>query len=264
MVHRGKIFTRLLIAVALLFLIPASHAQEGEADTPDLLDSRHRIDMAAVFFDSEESDSLIGLFGYTYNLGPKSNLGFEISYLDSNFDENGGSGFGDMSATWSWVPFVPISAGPWVPKRVGSGISILLPTGNTSDGRSLDTTIITPFLGLVVPISDSTFSILPSLSYSYSTDTSVFGEDIRIGIADVGLNWVSDKNLWADFSISYIKDYEGHDTHSNIRISLGTVFSNGLGLSVMVTDLEFFVPGSLPGSEARFEQEYSINLHYNF
>jgi len=83
-----------------------------------------------------------------------------ISYLDARLDKAGGRGIGDTSFVFSWAPTVPITVGPWVPRKLGSGVAVILPTGKASDARSLDATVLAPFLGLVYPVTESALQFL--------------------------------------------------------------------------------------------------------
>jgi hypothetical protein len=73
-----------------------------------------------------------------------------VPYLDPDVASGGNRGFGDLGIAWSYVPFLSISANPWIPRTVGSGIGVIVPTGDPDDGRSLGAVIVNPFLGLVV------------------------------------------------------------------------------------------------------------------
>jgi hypothetical protein len=125
---------RAILLCALAFNLQAQDADHQDG-TELAASTRHRIDLSALYLESEVFDSVIGLFDYAYNLTPKSNIALEFTYLDSDFGRSGGSGVGDSVITYSYEPRVGLSIHPWVPKKVGSGISLVLPTGNVKDGR---------------------------------------------------------------------------------------------------------------------------------
>ena len=245
-----------------LSLEPCVAQDESEQDSAEI-QSRHRLDLTLTYLDSFLDDSLAGSFGYTYSLTTNTNLSGSISYLDSRFDQEGGSGFGDTSLTFSWAPGVPISADPWVPDQIGTGLSIIIATGNPSDGRSLDATVITPFLGLVFPVTES-FFLYPSLAYTRSIDHLVTGTDLNIGIADLGIGWVSSKGLWVNVYAALVRDFEIDESYLNTAISVGMVFTENWGASVDWNNTDYFVPGTVPGLAGNIEHEISLSLHYNF
>jgi len=224
---------------------------------------RNRIDFTTVYFDTVDTDRFTGIFDYTRNLSPSSNLGVRATYLDSRFGMSGGTGWGDTTVTYSYLPRSQMSVGPWIPRIVGSGISISLPTGNENQGRGLGGTIVTPFIGTRVPLSDS-ISIAPTLAYAYSTDQIITGKDVRVALLDLGLTWVGKSGWWASLFVGYIKDYESNNTSTGGRLSFGKVFASRWGFSVHLIDLESFRPGLLPPQDNQFDQIYELSLQYGF
>jgi hypothetical protein len=87
----------------------------------------------------------------------------------------------------------------------------MLPTGNEKQGRGLGSTIVTPFVGTVFPITE-TFSIVPNLLYAYSLDRIFTGNDVRIGLLDLGLSLVRNSGWWVNFYFGYIYDFETDNT----------------------------------------------------
>ena len=223
----------------------------------------NRVDFTSVYADNPQADSFIGLFNYTRNLSSNSNLGLQASYLDARFGKDGGTGFGDTTLTYSYLPNAKMSVAPWLGRIVGSGVSVTLSTGDESEGRGLGTTIVTPFLGTLISITER-LSFAPTLLYAYSLNQSVTGRDIRIALLDMGLTWVGRSAWWANISIGYLKDYESDNTSFGGRLSAGKQFANGLGLSVHAIDMEQFRPGLLPPEELEFRQVYEIKLSYSF
>ena len=141
----------------LLFLAGSCVAQEDSDPLKPVMEARHRLDFSLVYLDSIIDDSLNAQFAYSYSMTPRTNVSVAISYLDARLDKAGGSGIGDTNFVFSWAPTMPITVGPWVPRKVGSGIGVILPTGDASDFRSLDATVLMPFLGLVYPVTESFF-----------------------------------------------------------------------------------------------------------
>lgn len=255
-----------LVGVFLIWTLAFNlHAQDDDGQAGSALPSatvtRHRIDLSALYLDSEKFDSVIGLFDYAYNLTPKSNIALEFVYLDSNIGRDGGSGIGDTSITYSYEPTVGLSIKPWVPKKVGSGISFVLPTGNAKDGRSLDSVLVNPFIGGVLFLTDS-FVLTPLLSYSYSLDPIITGKNVRFLTAELGMVWKGKNELWIGFYPSYIRDFEVNISHVNLRLSVGKMFSSSWGGSIEFADLEAFEPGAIPGAEDLFDQTVKVSVHF--
>jgi hypothetical protein len=238
-------------------------AQDENEQTDEILASRHRLDFSLSYLSTFLDDSLSAEFAYTYSLTANTNVSGSISYLDSRLNLGGGSGFGDTSLTFSWAPTVPISAAPWVPRQAGTGLSLILPTGNPADGRSMDATVITPFLGLVYPVTDS-FVLYPTLAYTWSVDKIVTGDKLSIGVADLGIGWISSKGFWVTIYAALVRDFEIDESYINTAISVGMVFSNNWGASIDFNNTDYFIPGTVPGFAGQIDHETSLNLHYNF
>lgn len=253
----------LALAVFFLYLTSSHELLGSDKNSGDNSKPANRLDFTSVFFDSLDTDKLTGIFGYTRNLSPKSNLSLRVAYLDSQFGLSGGSGIGDTTATWSYLPNLEITVGPWVPRIVGSGISVTLPTGDEKQGRGLGSTIITPFVGTVVPITD-TLSFTPTLAYAYSVDAIITGKNVRIGLLDIGLTMVRKSGWWASLYIGYVNDFVANNTSFGTRLSAGKAFSSGWGLSAHYIDLENFIPGVVPIDKSRFNQLYELTVSYRF
>ena len=131
------------VAFACFLCLSAGNcfAQDDSDSSAELKVSRHRLDFSLNYMKAVIDDSLGLSLGYAYNLTPKTNISASVTYLDSRIDKDGGSGIGDTSLAFSWTPAVNLSVAPWVPKRIGTGLGVLLPTGDAADGRSLKATV---------------------------------------------------------------------------------------------------------------------------
>ena len=236
----------------------AATSDTGEKSTPV-----NRLDFTYAAFDSDSLDKLTGFFSYTRSLSSKSNLNLRVAYLESRFGVSGGTGFGDTTLTWSYLPNFELSVGPWVPRIVGSGVSVLLPTGNEKQGRGLGSAIVTPFVGTVIPVSE-TLSIAPNLLYAYSIDPIFTGNDVRVGLLDLGLLLVRNSGWWVNFYLGYIHDFEADNTSFGNRLSFGKKLSNGLGLSAHYIDYESFTPGVAPIATQQYNRLYELTISYSF
>jgi hypothetical protein len=248
----------ILLCLALSTQLMAANSDSDEKSTPV-----NRLEFTYAAFDSSSLDKLTTFFGYTRNLSSKSNLNLRLSYLESRFGLSEGTGIGDSTVTWSYLPNFKLSAGPWVPRIVGSGVSVMLPTGNEKQGRGLGSTIVTPFVGTVIPVTE-TLSIVPNLLYAYSIDPIFTGNDVRVGLLDLGLSLVRNSGWWVNFYLGYIYDFEADNTSFGNRLSFGKRLSNGLGLSAHYIDYESFVPGAAPIATQQYNRLYEITISYSF
>lgn len=247
----------------LLVAVTALWTGSAPAEDDDALTVRHRLDLGLSFLESQDFDSLIGLFSYTYNATPRSNISVTMPYLDSDFGTTSGTGIGDTEVVYTWSPSVELSVAPWVPKTAGTGLAVVLPTGGSSGERGLDSFILAPFLGLAIKTSDH-FYINPSLIAAISLDKTVTGKHVRLGVAELRFAWLSGSGLWAAVYPVYVKDFEAGTTHSNLGVELGKIAPSGLGVSLKYDFLEHFNPGLIPSDGNRFDRAISVNLNLVF
>jgi hypothetical protein len=251
-------FGVLSLCLALSSQLLASESGSDEKSAPV-----NRLDFTYAAFDSVSLDRLTGFLGYTRSLSSRSNLNLRVAYVESRFGLSGGTGLGDTTVTWSYLPNFELSVGPWVPRIVGSGVSVMLPTGDESQGRGLGSAIITPFVGTVIPVTD-TFSIAPNLLYAYSIDPIFTGNDVRVGLLDLGLSVVRNSGWWVNFYFGYIYDFEAANNSFGNRLSVGKRLSNGLGLSAHYIDYESFIPGVAPTTAQQYNRLYELTVSYSF
>jgi hypothetical protein len=224
---------------------------------------RHRIDITGVFVDGAANESLSGLFAYAYSVTDNSNLTLTVPYLDPELDKGGDSGFGDVVAAYSIVPSMTISVNPWVPRTIGSGLAVLMPTGDVSEGRSLDSWVLYPFLGLVQPVSER-FFIAPQIGYVYSLDSTVAETDLRLVTAELGFSYVAFNGFWTSYFSQFVRDLETDDWADNHRISIGKKLSRTFGVSLDYIYLERFNFGSDVPAEEGFDEQFEVNIHFTF
>jgi hypothetical protein len=257
-----------IVAAVSVFVFSERCIAEDEAANQVTNDSardeaRHRIDLGALFLDEISSDAFNAIVGYTYSFSSNANISVTVPYVDPNRATSGDSGFGDTIVAVSFVPSVKLGANPWVPRTVGSGVAVLAPTGRAEEGRSLDSWVVAPYLGLVLPLADRIF-FAPQLGYVHSLDSTAADTDLRIAFAELGLGYVSLKGFWTSYFPSFSFDLESDSWAVNHRLAIGKMFSRNLGLSADYTFIERFNFGSdLPG-ESGFDQQIEISFHFAF
>ena len=263
----GSIFASVLLFLVIYPLKTHANEKENFGDLGSFGHSEngfhpgHRIDVSGIIFDSDSADTLAWVFAYTYDLAESINVSVTIDYLDIDFGSTGSRGFGDSLLSISWTPFTRISANPWVPRNVGTGMDLLIPTGDANEGRSLDTYVIGPYLGFVYPVS-AHFTIAPNLSYYHSLDEDPFGLDIRTLSANVDLTYVCCSNFWISYTPELFRDTVTNDTGYNHSFVMGKMFSDHFGVSGGYDFLERARPsGFLSG---QFDDQLRISLHVTF
>jgi hypothetical protein len=265
--HRRHQVPGMLIAAITCFTFSQSVVADDVEDS-DSKDSaanviRHRIDIGAVFLDSISADSINGILSYTYNLTNNTNINVTVPYLDPDTATGSNSGFGDTAFALSFVPLVKVGVNPWVPRTVGTGIAVLAPTGKADEGRSLDTWVISPYVGLVIPLTDQ-FFFSPQLGYLHSLDKTIADVDIRMIYAEVGFSYVSLKGFWASYFPNFAFDLESDKWAIDHRLAIGKMVTMNVGFSVDFVFVERFNFGSdIPGAQG-FDKQVELNVHFSY
>jgi hypothetical protein len=262
--RRHQTFGVLVIAVALSVFgqrVVADDKADSESEESAAAVARHRFDISAVFLGGVNGDSINGILGYTYNMTSNSNFSVAIPYLDPDTATGSNSGLGDTVFSFSFVPLVEVSANPWVPRAVGTGISIIAPTGNANEGRSFDTWLFTPYVGLVIPLTDQ-FFFAPQLGYVHSLDRTVAGTHLRLAFAEIGVAYVSVEGFWASYFPRFAFDLERDDWAIDHRLSLGKMVTEKFGLSIDYVFVERFNFGSEIPNATGFDSQIELNVHF--
>jgi hypothetical protein len=264
--QRQQLIGILIVAIACSSFcrsVFADNVEDSESDSSITSDIRHRIDIGTIHLDSISTDSLSGLIGYTYNITSNTNFNVTVPYLDPDTATGSNSGFGDTVLSLSFLPLVKVSANPWVPRTVGTGVSILAPTGNAKEGRSLDSWVVTPFVGLVIPLNDH-FFLAPQLGYVHSLDKTAAGVDLRLGFAEMGFAYVSDRGFWTSYFPRFVFDFERDGWAIDHRLAIGKMVTENFGFSVDFALIERFNFGSETPNAKGFDNLTQLSVHFAY
>jgi len=266
-----ELHQKLLLVVHVCVLagfanLALADTNSGSAITGEIVEPeapRNRIDITALYLNTSNLDSATAVFGYTRDLASNMSFTLQTTYLDSNIHGRGGAGFGDSSLTFSYVPNLSVVNSAWLPSRVGTGLSVLLPTGNANERRGFDTTIVTPFTGMVYPVRKK-FLILPSLAYAHSFGTPVTGKNIRVGLLELGISYVSPKKFWVGAYPGILHNFEDGRNYTNIRLAVGAQITDRIGLSFDWSETEQINFNFTPGTQAQYTGLWNVNLYFQF
>jgi hypothetical protein len=237
--------------------------ESSKPDEAEAFESRHRLDIGATFLDTLSVDSLNGIVGYTYNLTSKSNLNVSIPHLDPDTGTSNDSGFGDVVVAFSYAPTTTITAHPWVPRTVGTGLAVLAPTGDSEKGLSLGAWVVSPFVGLVVPLSDR-FFFAPQLGYLHSFGKTADNTELRLAFAEVGVGFVAINGFWSSYFPRITRDLETNDWAVNHRFAVGKMLTERIGVSFDYSLVERFNFGSNLPAESGHDKQMELSAHFAF
>lgn len=161
-----------------------------------------------------------------------------LALVGSDISNAEGSGVGDTRLQYSWVPSATITAGAWVPKTLGMGFGLIVPTGDAAKGTGADRWVAIPTLGWVFLIGER-FSILPSLQYFHSFGEGSAGEDFSSANLELGFLYVWGSRFWINFTPSVFRDFEPiGDTNVDLLLTFGMQFSKVVGASLTLGNIE--------------------------
>jgi hypothetical protein len=261
-----RILQRFSLSLALCVVTASNSVQSEESlvtSEEGERGPRHRIDITGVYLDNNSSDSVTGAIAYTYNLTDNSNLNLTVPYIDPDLDSGGDSGFGDLLLSYSISPFTRVGTHPWVPRTVGSGFAVSVPTGNADEGRSLDTWVLYPYLGVVLPVTER-FFFAPQLGYQHSLGATASDVDLRLMIVETGLGFVAFNGFWISYFPRFVRDLESDEWAIDQRLSIGKMLSRRFGISLDYVAVDRFNFGEDLPAESGHDSLFEANIHFNF
>jgi len=247
-------------AIVSLLLVCDLAADEGSTDSGEETSPKHRIDFGLQWYDAAEGNSATGSLSYSWV--PLDHHAFAATLLlvGSDLSNAKGSGVGDTRLQYSWVPSANLTASAWVPKTLGMGFGLIVPTGDAAKGTGADRWVAIPTLGWVFLIGER-FSILPSLQYLHSFNEGSAGEDVSTANLELGFLYVWGSRFWIKYTPSYFRDFQPvDDTNLDHFLLFGMQFSRVLGASLTLGNIER--PPNQDPSLARDSDSFAeITLH---
>jgi hypothetical protein len=256
----SKIAFWLGCVVVSLFLVSDAVADEGSTASGQPSSPRHRVDFGVQWYDAAEGEIVIGSLNYSWVPLDHHAFAATILLVGSDLSNANGSGVGDTRLQYSWVPSATLTADAWVPKTLGMGFGLIVPTGDAAKGTGADRWIAIPTLGWVFLIGER-FSILPSLQYLHSFREASAADDISTANLELGFLYVWSSGFWIQYTPSLFRDFEPvDDTNLDHFLLFGMQFSKTLSGSLTLGSIER--PPIQNPSLARSSDEFAeLTLH---
>ncbi len=223
---------------SLLLLAGDAAAEDASTEAAEIDSPRHRLDFGLQWYDAAEGDIATGSLNYSWV--PLDHHAFAATLLlvGSDVSNAEGSGVGDTLLQYSWVPSAKLTASAWVPKTLGMGFGLIVPTGDAATGTGADRWVAIPTLGWVFLIGER-FSILPSLQYLHSFKEGSAAEDISSANLELGFLYVWSSRYWIRYTPSLFHDFQPvDDTHLDHFLLFGMQFSKTIGASLTLGSIE--------------------------
>jgi len=246
--------------VVSLILVSDVAADEESTGSGQPSSPRHRVDFGVQWFDATEGDSVIGSLSYSWVPLDHHAFAATVLLVGSDLSNAKGSGVGDTRLQYSWVPSATLTANAWVPKTLGMGFGLIVPTGDAAKGTGADRWIAIPTLGWVFDIGER-FSILPSLQYLHSFREASAADDISTANLELGFLYVWGSQFWIQYTGSLFRDFEPvDDTNLDHFLLFGMQFSKTLSGSLTLGSIER-PPIQNPNLARSSDQFAEVTLH---
>ena len=226
-------------------------------------DPHHRLDLGFENFGSGETDVTTFSLGYTWAPGLQHSLHVNANLLNSSLGSTEGDGVSDTLIQYSWAPTETVTAKPWLPRRFGTGLGVLVPTGDLEEDTGVGMWIATPFVGWPF-VATKHLVLLPSLLYAHSFGHHEDAVPLRAAVVEFGLLYGFAQRWWVNFLPSLIYEFELDERTTAVFIQLGREIGSRHGVSVEygVVDDEFSAISGGFGSDVNYR--FAIRGHLGF
>lgn len=242
-------------------------AQGGAAPEEQEVETRHRLDFGFDRIGRHERKLTTYSFGYTWAPGLHHSLAVALTAADPKGLTFGveGEGFalGDSRIGWSWAGRERVSARPWLPNRFGSGVELLVPTGNAERGFGGDMWVVTPYLGAVKVVKER-FILLPTLIASQSFAEGDQAVPLRALGAEVGLLYEAGERWWLFYRPSVLHEFELSETVYSHLVQVGVEIGRRHGLSLEWGSVADEVSSLQAGFRTNVNHRLTVRAHLGF
>ncbi|MDX2421817.1 MAG: hypothetical protein QNK43_03985 [Amphritea sp.] len=235
--------------IAISALLFSQSALCDEKSTADVAAAdKHRLDLTIFQIDVAETDFFtdVILFGYThaFNSSTRAGLMAGVTNTRQPRDSNAGgvssqnqTGLSDTVVTFQHDFSEKMTVSPWVPKTLGLGASVIIPTGDADDGLSIDAWLLALNAGWGFELF-SDFWLVPGFGYQTTFSEGDFAVPSSLLYASLPIVWVSDSGFWVGYSYTIMREFEEADWLDDHGVTVGKMFRNGFSISLDYGTLE--------------------------
>jgi len=260
-----KLPTHTLAAVWLAAL-PYGSVGAAEQETLSALAAQaatRRFDSEISFLENEQSEQLSWAFQYTSVVKKKHQLTAVLPLVDPDAGNRLSLRNGDLTLGYSYTFQQEITANPWVPSNIGTGIGISLPTGDLGDGTGSGSYIVAPRLGYVAKLGRS-MALLPSLEYRRSFASEHGAIDVKSIAGALPLFYVNRNAFWINLSPLYFRDISHGLDAPGASIIVGKLFLKHLAVSLTYSWLPSFSVDDTGDSRTEYDSSLIFGFHIPF
>lgn len=222
-----------------------------------------RVDIETAITDTSDADEFSWAFQYTSVLGGKHQLTALLPLVDPDLGGLPALRNGDLALGYSYTYGEEITANPWIPSNIGTGIGLSLPTGDLADDTGSGSYIVAPRLGYVWQLNYG-MALLPSLEYRRSFAAEDGAIDISAFGAALPLIYVNPRAFWVNVTPLYLRDITHATGSAGGALLVGKLFLKHLAVSLSYQLLPEFGAGDDGDIETDLLRVWNLGFHMPF
>jgi len=230
---------RLLILMLSVSVVQAE-ALADENPATRAQSAANRLDIAYSFTDDTPNDSAVLQAQYTQIFARQHQVVLQVPFADANTSESPGLRLSDTRLGYSYTPGQELTANPWVPSEIGTGVGLSIPTGDFDEGTSTGSWVMSPRLGFVAVRSTELF-IAPSVQYVFSFGEKDEAARISSLVVKAPVTYVGVRSAWFQWTPEYLRSLRADDGAFVNSFRLGKLFTPNLAISLEYSRSAYFV-----------------------
>lgn len=256
-----------LLCIFLMCLCANGAAQTDDQEENEDKLGPFLLDLSVTRIDTVEGIAEVFLPGFTWLARPDIRVGASTSFVSFDPSEEtelelgkGDSyhGIGDsiLFLQYDWQE--RLTASPWIPDKLGTTVSLLIPTGNAKKFLGEDTWAASISGSRPVTI-ESKWLINPFIAYNFSFNEGPSALHWNIGEVGLGIVRLFPSSFWIGYTPTLWYDFSNDNWNFDGHITVGKMFSNGMGIGLDygVTERHFWLEG-------RNDRNFLVNFYYQF
>lgn len=229
--------------------------------------ARHLLDVSLDRLGRTDQNVTTLSLAYTWAPGEHHSVNVTTSFLDPEglgpAEENEGFLLSDTVLNYSWSGRTKVEARPWLPNRFGSGLGLVIPTGDAEKGAGGDMWVANPYLGLVKTVSEK-LVILPTLSYTQSFAEGDLAVPIQAIGAEIGLLYELSSKWWLFYRPTIMREFELSETILINLLQVGRAVGKRHGVSLEYGAVSDEVYSQMIGFRSNVNYRLSLLAHFGF
>jgi hypothetical protein len=216
------------------------------ADEPgnagDSSNGKHRLDLTYLDIEASETKDFLNvvLLGYTRTFGSDVRVGVQTGVAFSSNSPSPDSistqkvtedGLSDTIFTFQYDFNERLTTNPWVPDTLGLFAQLSAPTGNADAGLGIDAWMLSVGGGWGFELGKNIW-LAPALGFDSTFAEGDLATATQRIYATSPIIWLSESGLWIGYAATIAREVDAHEWLYDGMLTVGKMFSNGLGLSL--------------------------------